>query len=61
MGVRGREGRERGRDGFVIKGERVDRKEGIRGLVGDVEKVKGSVSRDSRPPVFFMIRTHLGP
>ena len=23
--------------------------------------IKGSVSRDFRPPVFFMIRTHLGP
>ena len=23
--------------------------------------VKGSVSRDFRPPVFFMTRTHLGP
>ena len=22
---------------------------------------KGSVSRDFRPPVFFMIQTHLGP
>ena len=22
---------------------------------------KGSVSRDFRPPVFFMMRTHLGP
>ena len=23
--------------------------------------LKGSVSRDFRPPVFFMIRNHLGP
>ena len=23
--------------------------------------LKGSVSQDFRPPVFFMIRTHLGP
>ena len=26
-----------------------------------VRRFKGSVSRDFRPPVFFMIRTHLGP
>ena len=30
-------------------------------IITKQNKLKGSVSRDFRPPVFFMIRTHLGP
>ena len=26
-----------------------------------IEALKGSVSRDFQPPVFFMILTHMGP
>ena len=34
---------------------------GLRKESSNLTVVKGSVSRDFRPPVFFMIRTHLGP